>query len=384
MGILTLQELHQQLVNPDREPFIQTVNIIKRLRAADNEKEQKAIKGELPAFTPGAMVDTKEAKATPEQKNIRYSGFMQVDIDLQDNKNMNDADAVRDKLAGIPYIALAAISARGKGVWGLVALAEPEKFMQYIDQVHGYFKDARVTLDNSKGKNPTELRYFTPDPGAILKTKYELMPLLRPPPASIAKVKPMTPRHNQPTGSTFADLQKWVNETTGFYFEPGQRHYYLFWLAYAIRKNGASESDVYSAIYSLIPQNEVKSNCILGGINHANNKGIYTPQTPLQPIVPPQPEALPQPTATSEPRRIPEAPELIKKGENWHDTISQLETYFANIELPAEPVKLNQCSTITNIHKFIEGHLCTVKANNGNPYFLPYLERLQTLKHLLN
>lgn len=116
IGFLTLQELHQQLVNPDREPFTATVNMIQRLRATTDETEQKRIKGDLPAFTPGAIVDTKQADATAEQKYMRLSGFMQVDVDVKDNLNMIDAEAIRNKLAQVPYIALAAISARGKGV----------------------------------------------------------------------------------------------------------------------------------------------------------------------------------------------------------------------------------------------------------------------------
>ncbi|MBW6491306.1 MAG: hypothetical protein K0B15_08970 [Lentimicrobium sp.] len=305
IGTITLKELHKQLVNPDREPFTATVNMIQRLRAAADEAEQKRIKGELPAFTPGAMLDTKDSKATPEQKNIRLSGFMQVDIDLQDNSNMVDAEAIRNKLAQVPYIVLAAISARGKGVWGLVALAEPDKFMQYVSQVNDYFSQARVTLDKSKGKNPTELRYFAPDPGAILKHDYKLMPLL--PPAPTIKTKPINHSHQQATGSTFADLQRWVTDTTGFSLIDGQKHYYLFWLSYALRKNGASEPDVYSAIYSLIPENEIHSNCISGGIAHANKKGIYTPQqrisatqTAMQHLTPQQPETPPQATVEAE------------------------------------------------------------------------------------
>ncbi|MEA5109915.1 hypothetical protein SDC9_21027 [bioreactor metagenome] len=299
IGFLTLQELHQQLVNPDREPFTATVNMIQRLRATTDETEQKRIKGDLPAFTPGAIVDTKQADATAEQKYMRLSGFMQVDVDVKDNLNMIDAEAIRNKLAQVPYIALAAISARGKGVWGLVALAEPGKFAQYVNQVNDYFKNARVTLDKSKGKNPTELRYFAPDPGAILKNEYKLMPLL--PPAPVSKLKPMNKRHQQATGSSFADLQKWVTDTTGFSLIDGQKHYYLFWLSYALRKNGASETEVYAAIHSVYPENLIHSNCVSGGIEYANKKGIYTPQqrisatqTVLQQVAPPPAERAPQ------------------------------------------------------------------------------------------
>jgi hypothetical protein len=297
IGTFTLQELYQQLVNPDREPFTATLNIIKRLRSATDEAEQKRIKSELPTFTPGAMLKTRDSKATPDQKNIRLSGFMQIDIDAQDNPNMKDAEAIRNKLSEIQYIALAAVSARGGGVWGLVALEEPDKFTQYVSQVNDYFSRARITLDKSKSKNPTELRYFAPDPGAILKNDYLLMPLIPPPPEKANQ----TYKYNPQTGNTLTDLQNWVSDTTGFSLIDGQKHYYLFWLSYALRKNGNSEPDVYSAIYSIYPENLIHSNCISGGIEYANKKGIYTPQQRITAtqfhsdmVLPPPPETPPQ------------------------------------------------------------------------------------------
>ncbi len=69
--------------------------------------------------------------------------------------------------------------------------------------------------------------------------------------------------------------------------------------------------------------------------------------------------------------------------ENWSNDIAELKTYFANIELPAEPVKLNHYSTVINVSLFIESHQAIVKANNGKRTFLPYLNRLQELKQVL-
>lgn len=71
------------------------------------------------------------------------------------------------------------------------------------------------------------------------------------------------------------------------------------------------------------------------------------------------------------------------KPENWEQDITELENYFAGMALPTQPVKLNQCSTITNCSLFIESHFATVKANNGKRTFLPYLNRLQELKQVL-
>lgn len=68
--------------------------------------------------------------------------------------------------------------------------------------------------------------------------------------------------------------------------------------------------------------------------------------------------------------------------ENWSNDIAELENYFAKIELPTQPVKLNKCSTITDCSLFIKSHFATVKGNNGNKIFLLYLNRLQELKQV--
>lgn len=72
------------------------------------------------------------------------------------------------------------------------------------------------------------------------------------------------------------------------------------------------------------------------------------------------------------------------KQENWQNEINELESYFASIEPSTRPVKLNQCCTVTNVSLFIESHLNTIKANNGNNFFLPHLDRLNELKERLN
>jgi hypothetical protein len=74
---------------------------------------------------------------------------------------------------------------------------------------------------------------------------------------------------------------------------------------------------------------------------------------------------------------------IKEQPQNWNNDIAELENYFASIELPTQPLKLNRCSTITDCSLFIESHFATVKENNGNRIFLPYLNRLQELKQVL-
>ena len=67
---------------------------------------------------------------------------------------------------------------------------------------------------------------------------------------------------------------------------------------------------------------------------------------------------------------------------NWLTDIETLEAILKK-NVHKTPIKLKNGGTIINLEKFIEAHLETVKANNGNKVFLPYLNRLQELKEIL-
>ena len=71
---------------------------------------------------------------------------------------------------------------------------------------------------------------------------------------------------------------------------------------------------------------------------------------------------------------------IKKQPQNWSNEIAELESFFANIENPTNPFKLNRCITITDYSLFIESHLAILRANNGVDSFYPYLKRLRELK----
>ena len=68
---------------------------------------------------------------------------------------------------------------------------------------------------------------------------------------------------------------------------------------------------------------------------------------------------------------------------SWSDEIAEMEQFFKVAKLPSEPIRLDSCSTITNIPLFIESHLSIVKAQNGNLRYKPYMDRLIELKAIL-
>jgi hypothetical protein len=73
----------------------------------------------------------------------------------------------------------------------------------------------------------------------------------------------------------------------------------------------------------------------------------------------------------------------MSKQPDWSGDIAELEAYFNSTTIPTEPTRLNGYSTIIDCTPFVESHLSTVKANNGNPIFSPYLHRLKALRTVL-
>jgi hypothetical protein len=63
--------------------------------------------------------------------------------------------------------------------------------------------------------------------------------------------------------------------------------------------------------------------------------------------------------------------------------LDSIETFFNSIQLPQSPFRINECSVIHNLPKFISGHLSVLRTYNGKSTFLPYLHRLQMLEHII-
>jgi hypothetical protein len=100
--------------------------------------------------------------------------------------------------------------------------------------------------------------------------------------------------------------------------------------------------------------------------------------TPAEPIrtPPPTPSRPPEPPKASTPPK-PYVKPQPEKQQHWQQDINELETYFAGIALPTEPIRLTAGETITDLPKFIDSHLNTLRANNGNMTFIATLNRIE-------
>jgi hypothetical protein len=75
---------------------------------------------------------------------------------------------------------------------------------------------------------------------------------------------------------------------------------------------------------------------------------------------------------------IPEIKSDLVLTNNWLTDIAELETILKKNDHKTS-VKLKNGGTIINLEKFIDAHLETIKFNNGNKVFLPYLNRLKEI-----
>lgn len=64
-------------------------------------------------------------------------------------------------------------------------------------------------------------------------------------------------------------------------------------------------------------------------------------------------------------------------------TLSELEKYFSEANLPEEPIQLDKHTKITNVRKFVDSHLEVLRGNSGNKTFMPYYNRLMKLKNFI-
>ncbi|WP_420401358.1 DUF6965 family protein [Flagellimonas sp.] len=63
--------------------------------------------------------------------------------------------------------------------------------------------------------------------------------------------------------------------------------------------------------------------------------------------------------------------------------VDELVGFFKEAELPAGPINLSSSVTITDLGKFVETSLHTVKLHNGKSVYRPYYNRLEQLKNYL-
>ena len=66
----------------------------------------------------------------------------------------------------------------------------------------------------------------------------------------------------------------------------------------------------------------------------------------------------------------------------WIEVLEELEKYFSGVIINY-PVKINQCQVIVESNKFIDSHISVLRTYCGKQNFSPFLDRLISLKNIL-
>lgn len=73
----------------------------------------------------------------------------------------------------------------------------------------------------------------------------------------------------------------------------------------------------------------------------------------------------------------------VRAPKTWTAELGELQRFFKAVTPPPGPLYLNAWTRIEQPRQFIEAHLSALSAYNGNPHFLPFLDRLRALRDLL-
>ena len=167
------------------KPEARTVNLLtfissskyadkmQKVRDTPDKKKRTELKEyTLPSITPSGTFTHRA-----EENLQKHSGFIQFDIDEKGNDNlfgkcetMQDYSAVVEDLKQsfadyLPFVAYAAASVSGRGLWGLIPISEPALHKDHFRSIEKDFAQMGIKIDTLP-KNVASLRYYSYDPTA--------------------------------------------------------------------------------------------------------------------------------------------------------------------------------------------------------------------------
>ena len=255
---------------------------IEAIRQEPDTAKQKEQKDQLRAFTSVSLLRHRKAATSFTDKITSQWPMLAGDVDKGDNPGVKMAD-LKAKICLLRYVLLCAYSVRG-GLWFVVRLPEgqtPETLAAHFRYLQRLFSEQfGVTLDSSKGGNPTDLRYVSYDAAPYINDAAEVMPKTYTPP----KPKPVRRDYRPATVSGEWELNQVVRlaQEAG----KGNRHGPLLKAGtLAGGYIGAGRLDHDTAVYALetiaseLDNFRDSQRAISDGIKHGLQKPLYAEPT---------------------------------------------------------------------------------------------------------
>lgn len=120
-------------------------------------------KRSMPCYTPSGVFEVRNSEGL-----IKHSGVLCIEWD-----KVEDVDALKDLLGGLPFIYYAGLSCSGRGVFALIKIAEPTKHREYFRALSEYFGGIGYRVDES-GKDVCRLRVASWDGSPVFNPDSEV------------------------------------------------------------------------------------------------------------------------------------------------------------------------------------------------------------------
>ena len=58
-------------------------------------------------------------------------------------------------------------------------------------------------------------------------------------------------------------------------------------------------------------------------------------------------------------------------------SLDEIEKYFETYNFIGEDVRINECTTVTDLKKFVRSHISILRKNKGNKLYMPYYDKIR-------
>ena len=144
----------------------------------DKTKNATTLKATLPAITPSGLFTYRKESDLITDGHTR---LIQFDIDLKENRHIRNYADLKAQICKLPFVAYCGLSVSGKGYWGLVPIANPERHGQHFDALKRVFAHYGILID-TKPRNVASLRGYSFDAAPYLPEMVMLFELYDLPP----------------------------------------------------------------------------------------------------------------------------------------------------------------------------------------------------------
>ncbi|GAB2595882.1 BT4734/BF3469 family protein [Spirosoma areae] len=138
------------------------VEEVERIRDMQTKEERDRAKKTLPVVCPSGTFSHVEKESL-----LNHSGLIQFDLDEKDNPHFTDWQFLKRQLAKNINIAYCGLSVSGRGIWGLIPVAYPDRHEQHFDALKRLFKNRGLTIDKSC-RDVSRTRGYSVDPTAYI------------------------------------------------------------------------------------------------------------------------------------------------------------------------------------------------------------------------